>query len=82
MIGILESVPLATELDSSALVGWPAAQTYLGFDGHPTTVYTRSAESSVEAVRAVLGATANPEAPNEVKVVPAIGRARRAAGHR
>ena len=35
-------VDLAPELDSAALIGWPAAQTYLGFDGHPTTVYTRS----------------------------------------
>ncbi len=68
VVGILDSAPLAPELDSAALVGWSAAQTYLGFDGHPTTVYTRAHESSVEAVRAVLGATANPQAPNEVKV--------------
>jgi putative ABC transport system permease protein len=50
------------------LVGWPAATRYLGFDGHPTTVYTRSAGAQVEAVRAVLAATANPASPNEVKV--------------
>ncbi|MEV4495168.1 ABC transporter permease [Micromonospora arborensis] len=68
VVGILAPAPLAPELDSSALVGWPAAATYLGFDGHPTTVYTRSQEASVEAVRNVLGATANPEAPNEVQV--------------
>jgi putative ABC transport system permease protein len=68
VIGILDHVPLAPELDSSALIGWPAAQTYLDFDGHPTTVYTRSPDSSVEAVRNVLAATANPQAPNEVKV--------------
>ncbi|MEV1318756.1 ABC transporter permease [Micromonospora arborensis] len=68
VVGILAPAPLAPELDSSALVGWPAAAAYLGFDGHPTTVYTRSQEASVEAVRNVLGATANPEAPNEVQV--------------
>ena len=68
VIGILDAVPLAPELDSAALIGWPAAKTYLAFDGHPTTVYTRTEDSSVEAVRAVLAATANPEAPNEVKV--------------
>src|SRR5690606_18956425 len=56
------------ELDSSVLVGWEAATTYLDFDGHPTTIYTRSAEEWVEAVQGVLGATANPEAPNEVEV--------------
>ncbi|MEJ3744417.1 ABC transporter permease [Actinomycetes bacterium KLBMP 9797] len=68
VIGVLEAVPLAPELDSAALVGWPAAKSYLDFDGHPTTVYTRSVEASVEAVRAVLAATANPTAPNEVNV--------------
>ena len=68
VIGVLDPVPLAPELDSSALIGWPAAETYLGFDGHPTTVYTRSDDARVEAVRSVLAATANPESPNEVEV--------------
>ncbi|MCX5068148.1 ABC transporter permease [Micromonospora lupini] len=68
VVGVLGAVPLAPELDASALVGWSAASDYLGFDGHPTTVYTRAQESQVEAVRSVLGATANPEAPNEVEV--------------
>jgi putative ABC transport system permease protein len=53
---------------AAPVVGWPAAQSYLTFDGHPTTVYTRSDDSAVEAVRSVLAATANPQAPNEVKV--------------
>nr|MDT0660002.1 ABC transporter permease [Micromonospora sp. DSM 115978] len=68
VVGILAPVPLAPELDSTALVGWEAAASYLGFDGHPTTVYTRSADAHVEAVRGVLAATANPSAPNEVDV--------------
>ncbi|RFS85136.1 ABC transporter permease [Actinomadura spongiicola] len=68
VIGILDRAPLAPELDSAALVGWTAAQARLGFDGHPTTIYTRSRDASVEDVRSVLGATANPEAPNEVEV--------------
>ncbi|MGH3715022.1 MAG: ABC transporter permease [Micromonosporaceae bacterium] len=68
VVGILDPVSLAPELDSAALVGWSAAESYLDFDGHPTTVYTRTADSAVEAVRAVLAATANPQAPNEVKV--------------
>jgi putative ABC transport system permease protein len=68
VIGILNPVPLAPELDSAALIGWPAAKTYLGFDGYPTTVYTRARPDAVEAVAAVLAATANPQAPNEVKV--------------
>ncbi|MFE9191725.1 ABC transporter permease [Micromonospora sp. NPDC007208] len=68
VVGILDPAPLAPELDTAVLVGWSAAGSELGFDGHATTVYTRSAESSVEDVRAVLGATANPEAPSEVEV--------------
>jgi putative ABC transport system permease protein len=66
--GVLRKVPLAPELDSAVLIGWPAATTYLGFDGHPTTVYTRSVDSQVEAVRAVLAPTADPEAPGDVQV--------------
>jgi len=68
VIGILEPVALAEELDVAAIMGWPVAADEFGFDGHSTTVYTRSEESQVEAVRAVLGQTANPENPNEVNV--------------
>ncbi|GAA1840694.1 ABC transporter permease [Asanoa iriomotensis] len=68
VVGILAPVALAENLDSAAIMGWPVAQRLFGFDGHATTVYTRSDESQVEAVRAVLGPTANPEAPNEVDV--------------
>jgi putative ABC transport system permease protein len=68
VVGILAPGQLAPELDGAALIGWPSAASVLGFDGHPTTIYTRSVESAVEDVRAVLAATANPENPNEVKV--------------
>ena len=68
VIGILAPAPLAPELDLTALIGWDAASSYLHFDGHPTMVYTRSEDSQVTAVQSVLGATANPEAPNEVQV--------------
>ncbi|TDB79497.1 ABC transporter permease [Micromonospora sp. KC721] len=68
VIGILTPVPLVEELDSAALVGWDAARSYLGFDGHPTRLYLRVAPTQVAAVRAVLGRTVNPEAPNEVSV--------------
>jgi putative ABC transport system permease protein len=66
--GILNSAALAPEIDSSVLVGFPAAKRYLGFDGHPTTVYVRSVTTETAAVQTVLAATANPEAPNEVQV--------------
>jgi putative ABC transport system permease protein len=66
--GILSSAVLAPEIDDSVLVGFPAAETYLGFDGHPTTIYVRAQTSRVAAVQSVLAATANPEAPNDVDV--------------
>jgi putative ABC transport system permease protein len=66
--GILNPALLASEIDSSVLVGFPAAKRYLAFDGHPTTIYVRSETSQVAAVQSVLAATANPEAPNEVDV--------------
>ena len=66
--GILTSAALAPEIDGSVLVGFPAAENYLGFDGHPTTIYVRSVTSQTAAVQSVLAATANPEAPNEVNV--------------
>ena len=66
--GILTSAVLAPEIDGSVLVGFPAAQRYLEFDGHPSTIYVRTDTGQVDAVQSVLAATANPEAPNEVQV--------------
>ncbi|MDZ5621427.1 ABC transporter permease [Nocardioides sp. HM23] len=68
VVGILEPSALAPELDTAALTGWQIARSELGFDGHATTLYTRAAEDQVTAVQAVLAATANPAAPNEVEV--------------
>jgi putative ABC transport system permease protein len=80
VVGILNSAPLTPEIDSSVLVGFAAAQTYLGFDGHPSTIYLRAATDQVAAVQSVLAATANPETPNEVNVSqPSIALTTRAA---
>ena len=68
IVGILNQAVLAPEIDTSVLVGFQAAQTYLGFDGHPSTIYVRARTGQVTAVDNVLGATANPENPNQVTV--------------
>jgi putative ABC transport system permease protein len=68
VIGVLDAVALAPELDTAVLIGWDAAKSYLDFDGHATRVYTRSIETQVEAVRGVLAATANPQNPDQVDV--------------
>ncbi|GAB3962698.1 ABC transporter permease [Actinoallomurus acanthiterrae] len=80
VIGILDPLPLAPEIDRAALVGFAAARTHLGFDGHPTTLYERSPDSSVGAVRDVLPRTVNPEHPEQVAVSrPSDALAARAA---
>ncbi|NEE03548.1 ABC transporter permease [Phytoactinopolyspora halotolerans] len=68
VVGVLDPVPLAPELDMSVLVGWPVATELLGFDGAPTTVYELSAEDDVADVRGLLPATVNPSNPEEVAV--------------
>jgi putative ABC transport system permease protein len=68
VIGILEPVSLVPSLDLCALIGWPAGERYLDFEGDITTLYVRAAPDAVEAVRALLPRTANPEQPNEVDV--------------
>jgi putative ABC transport system permease protein len=68
IIGVLNPVPLAPELDSAVLIGWDVAVDRFRFDGRATTIYTRSRDSQVEAVRAVLAAAANPSAPGDVAV--------------
>src|SRR5919198_3146414 len=47
LAGILSPAVLAPEIDNSVLVGFPAAKRYLGFDGHPSTIYVRSETSQV-----------------------------------
>ncbi len=66
--GILKPAALAPETDSSVLVGFPAAEKYLGLDGHPSTIYLRTQDSQVTAVDRLLAAQANPENPSEVNV--------------
>ncbi|HEY3843294.1 MAG TPA: ABC transporter permease [Acidimicrobiales bacterium] len=68
VVGILAPAVLTPDIDSSVLVGFPAAERYLGFDDHPSTIYVRAQTASVEAVDNLLGATANPENPSEVDV--------------
>jgi len=77
VVGILEPSPLAPEIDSSALVGYPAAQQYLGYVslvggqeqvGPPSSIYVRTAIGHEAAVQSLLARTANPAAPSEVNV--------------
>jgi len=66
--GVIRPAVLAPEINSAVLIGFPAAAAYLGFDKHPSTIYVRAQTGHVPAVHALLGATADPQAPNNVQV--------------
>jgi putative ABC transport system permease protein len=55
-------------MDSMAFIGFPIAEQYFSFDGHPTELYVRSVPSQVNAVADVLPATVIPANPATVAV--------------
>jgi putative ABC transport system permease protein len=69
--GILSPARYAPAIDSAVLVGFPAAATYLGFDGHPAQIYVRTIPDDravTTAVDTLLAAQASPENPSQVDV--------------
>jgi putative ABC transport system permease protein len=68
VVGILDPVTLAPQLDTGALIGFDAAATLFGTERNASTVFVRVDQERVEEVGALLGATANPQRPEEVEV--------------
>jgi putative ABC transport system permease protein len=68
VIGIMEPLVLAPDLDTSAVIGRPIAITELGAAEAPGTVYLRTDPDKVDAVQDVIAPTANPENPDQVEV--------------
>ncbi|MFF2896401.1 ABC transporter permease [Streptomyces sp. NPDC057966] len=68
VVGILQPLELVPTLDRVAMVGFPAAERHFGFDGHPTTVFERSTDASVEDVRSVLARTISPGGEGGIRV--------------
>ena len=75
--GILQPSPLEPDVDSSALIGYPAATQYLGSvtmvrgqaqAGPPTSIYVRTVTGHEASVQSLLAPTANPETPIAVSV--------------
>lgn len=66
--GILDPTGLAPEIDRSALVGFPVAAQFMGYDGHPSRLYVRTVVDETAQVAALLGRSANPESPGSVGV--------------
>ena len=68
VVGILEPLQLAPELDRAALIGLPVAQSLFRADASPAEIYLRADPTNVNAVRSVLAATAYPAAPQDVAI--------------
>jgi putative ABC transport system permease protein len=68
VVGILNPVELEPDLDSAAFIGLPIAEELFDADGSASTIYVRANPDDLNDVRRVLGATANPEHPEEVDV--------------
>lgn len=60
VVGILEPLTLAPDLDSSAFVPVAAATSRLGFDGAPTQISARADPERLDGVRTLLPRAANP----------------------
>jgi putative ABC transport system permease protein len=70
VVGILNSARLTPQINPAILIGFPAAQKYLGFDGHPSEIYvrTQNSQSVTAKIDNLLGYQANPEDPGGVNV--------------
>ncbi len=70
LTGILDHAVLAPEIDSAVLIGFPAAEKYLHFDGRPSEIYVRTVNTKavITRVDSLLGDQASPENPNQVSV--------------
>lgn len=68
VVGILDPIGLASNLDAAAFVGFTVAEERLGHDGTASTIYVRSDPEYVEDVQRVLGRTANPADPSGATV--------------
>ena len=68
VVGILKPVELVTQMDAMAFIGFPIAEHYFAFDGHPSELYLRAVPNQVNPVAAVLPATVNPSDPSTVQV--------------
>ncbi len=66
--GVLEPFALAADLDRAVLVGDAAAESFYDVELTPSRMYLRIDEDYLDETRDVLGATVDPENPEEVEV--------------
>lgn len=68
VVGILNDMELAADIERSVLIGRPIATELFGTTEAPGTVYVRTHPSHVDAVAGVIPATVNHESPDQVEV--------------
>jgi putative ABC transport system permease protein len=68
VVGILDPLQLASNLDSAALIGFPVAAGQFDHDGAASTIYVRADPEQVTAVQGVLSRTTNPSDPSAAEV--------------
>jgi putative ABC transport system permease protein len=68
VVGIMQPVPLAPELDRAALIGFAQAARLARQPVLPTELYVRTDPQSTSAVGSVLAATVDPASPQDVQV--------------
>lgn len=67
-VGVLDPMPLASELDGAALIGEQVATEKFDYTGAPTTVYVQTDPEHIDGVLGVAATTVNPRNPVEVEV--------------
>jgi putative ABC transport system permease protein len=68
VVGVLEPVDLAPEVNEAALIGFPAASQLFRYQGHPTRVYVRTETTQTMTVAGLLAPASNPVHPETVAV--------------
>jgi putative ABC transport system permease protein len=68
VVGVLQPIDLAPEINEAALIGFPVASQLFRYDGHPTRVYVRTDTDRTATVAALLAPATNPVHPETVAV--------------
>ncbi len=66
--GVLAPLPLAPEIDASALIGYQVAHRLFGTTRSASTLYVRADQERVSEASALLGATADPQSPEDAQI--------------
>jgi putative ABC transport system permease protein len=68
VVGVLQPVDLAPEINQAALIGFPIAGQLFRYQGHPTRVYVRTDTDQTTTVATLLAPATNPVHPETVAV--------------